>query len=252
MLRPPGDPNDSWVRGVSLNVARDAITQRWIGSGGVEQARPPRQYDPGPYNWFDLWETATASYISITLNRQLLQPIGERFPPLASRVRSWSKQRLIDELSHNNGARDFVLAAELLKRDITNDELLNLLESRLRDGNDAVLSEVVAAHQVSHFEAAIRLYLRHDFLGYGRSTSGFRTMSDVDLDFTDVAMEVLRENWHAEGAFRYAASHGSPADCRELKDLPPLPPVFQPFRDAALRNMRSRLRLDEDGNPIPH
>jgi hypothetical protein len=253
IVRQPGEPNAARITGVALNVARDAATQQWIGSGGIENPVPPRRFDAGKSNWFDLWETPTASFISITLNRQLPQPIPERFPPLVSRVGAWSVSRLLDELTRNTGAaRDSVLARELLTRDPTNDEFLDLLESRRRYENGVVLAELVAAHQVARFEAAIRQYLRHDFLGYYPVTSAFRIVDRSGVDFTDVAMEVLRENSRAEGAFWYAAVHGSPTDYRALKDLPRLSVVFQTSRDIQLREMRARLRLDEEGTPLPH
>jgi hypothetical protein len=254
--RAPGAENS--LLGVSLNVARDPLTQRWIGTGGIQTKSAPRQFGFDYWaNWIDFWETATASYLSVGINRQFSQLIPERFPPLESRVGTWSKQRLLQELAHQTGARrDSVLAQELMKRDVSNDELLVLLESRRRRENGAVLKAVAESGEMARFKAAVGEYLLNDFSGYltkSMTASGWRSVHDSDVNFTDVALEVLRENAFAGGAFTYVATHGTtPDDYRVLKDLPRRGGALQAYRDVELQKMRGRLRLDPDGNPLPH
>src|ERR1700722_16867476 len=90
---------------VYLDVARDAQTKRWIGAGGLMLPVPPLQLHTGPLNWIDLWETATASYLCAKFSACLgygipwyLRYIPERFPPLETRAKEWTTQRILDEL----------------------------------------------------------------------------------------------------------------------------------------------------------
>ena len=43
----------------------------------------------------------------------------------------------------------------------------------------------------------------------------------------------------------------TPGDYRILKDLPPLDITVMAERDIALQQMRKRIRLDDDANPLP-
>jgi hypothetical protein len=210
--RPPSA--ESTVLAVSLNVAMDPLTHRWIGTGGIQTKSGPRQFALGHWaNWIDFWETATASYLSLGIDRQFLQLIPERFPPLESRVGMWSKQRLLQELARQTGARrDSVLARELMKRDVSNDELLVLLESRRRRETGAVLKAVAESGEMTRFKVAVGEYLLKDSSGYltkSMAASGWRPVNDSDVNFTNVALEMLRENAFAGGAFTYVATHGT-------------------------------------------
>jgi hypothetical protein len=80
------------TNGVSLDVARDAQTKRWIGAGALRISHPPFQFDTGPLNSVDLWETANASYLCVKFSAMVaheppnMRWIPERFPPLEMRV----------------------------------------------------------------------------------------------------------------------------------------------------------------------
>jgi hypothetical protein len=108
-------------------------------------------------NYFDLWETDGASYLAATF-KSPTEGIGERFPPLTSRVGQWSKERLLDELAPGGFQavnRDRVLTEELLKRN----ELLLLLKRREPDPSGTILLTIVSAHQVTRFLRVIREYV---------------------------------------------------------------------------------------------
>lgn len=256
LLPPRSDGRTPPAQGVKLNLARDARTRQSIGAGGLLVNYGPRQFDLGFLSWIDLWETTAASYLSAGFSRHVtrfppnMRSIAERFPPLQTRAAQWSKQRILDALAPGSSLeRDRVLARELVKRDMAGEELLEVLQSRLRHENGALLQAVVAAQQVPRFEDAIRKYLRADHSGNTKllNPGAFRIVDQVqDVNFTDVAFEVLHEDPHAYGAFIYATDHGTTAgDYRALKDIP------RPLRDArdwALGRMRERLGLDEAGN----
>jgi hypothetical protein len=63
---------------------------------------------------------------------------------------------------------------------------------------------------------------------------------------------VLQQDVTADGAYNYAARHGESArDYLALKQaLPPPGALYGSMRYLALRDMRARLRLDDDGNPL--
>ena len=280
MLPFPGA--DVWPprpKGVALNIARDAQTQRWIGAGALLITSAPRQFDVGSMNWIDLWETATASYPCATFSQYATYEyphsmrIPERFPPLESRVEKWTKQRILDELSREpehldpthplNGVqiweradkRDRVLARELVRRDLTDEELFALLLSRRSNENGAVLQAIVDAGEVGRYSSTIRAFLQVDrggFNGKRLTSPGFAILRRAnETNFTDIAIQVLRQEIREDDAFQYAAEHGTTAaDYRALKELPRLREVFMSSRDYALAGMRKRLGLDEDGNPV--
>jgi hypothetical protein len=224
------------TNGVTLNVARDAQTQQWIGAGGLLIKYPPYQFDLGAMNSIDLWETTGASYLCVTFSAWTTRGppnmlwFPERFPPLETRVGRWTKKRLLDELSPAGAAtrarslwsgieRDRVLARELVRRELTEDEFLALLESRSRgrEDNGMVLEAVVRADQVRRFANEIRRYLQSD--SWPDTILGNHPFDIVgrakDVDFTDIAIEVLRRNAGAAAARRYAIAHGAA--------VPPLP-----------------------------
>ena len=231
---PGADVWPSRPKGVTLNIARDAQTGQLIAEGGLLIGYPPYQFDVGPMNWLDLWETESSSYLSATFSMwatkeypHSLRSIPERFPPLESRVAQWSKKRILDELSREpepkvhwiaarfawerDDLRDRVLARELLKRDPTDEEMLAALRRRTAD-NGAVLQAVVDAKRVGRYSYAIREYLRLDVwpVGMGIGAHGFDIVRPVaDVDFTDVALDVVREHPRADAARRYAVAHGA-------------------------------------------
>jgi hypothetical protein len=212
--------------GVSLNVASDPYTHRWIGAGGLLIRYFPRQFDMGYLNWIDLWETATASYLSVTFRMDLDEHpastsrlIAERFPPLEARIGQWSKLRILDELgSVGSMPRDRVLARELVRRDLTGDELLAALRKREFKENGELLHAVVDARLAPHFVGAIREYLLANPWSNDRSLhpDPFNIVGQAEgVDFTDVALEVIRQGARSDGAFRYAVAHGGiPPDMR--------------------------------------
>jgi hypothetical protein len=249
------------VKSIALEISRDPQTQQWIGSGGFLVNLMPRQFDAGPPNWLDFWDTPSASYLSATFNVPWLDGplnmrlVAERFPPLESRVGQWSKKRLLDELgTRGSEERDNILARELVKRDLTEDELLPVLQSRLRYENGALLQAVVLAGQAPRLAGAIRKYLQVDRWGNTKSLSPhpFQIVSRAEgVNFTDAALDVLRQYPGAYTAFFYAAEHGTTAaDYRVLQELPRPNDAFGRACDRALQEMRKRLGLDDDGNPI--
>lgn len=259
LLPPRSDGRTPPAKGVTLNVARDPYTQQWVGAGGILLDYAPRQFDVGSMNWFDLWETAAASYLAATFSQfamplfpSNMRSIAERFPPLESRVGQWSKKRILDELGpggFNAAFRDRVLANELLKRDLTDDELLSVLRRRQPDQSGAVLWAVVQAHQVSRFARAIRKYLEGD-CSHLKGNNPFDVIRGTDeVNFTEVAIDVLQQGCRADAPFRYAAAHGTVADYRALSELPRL--ELWHGREIELSLMRNRLGLTEDGNPRP-
>jgi hypothetical protein len=70
------------------------------------------------------------------------------------------------------------------------------------------------------------------------------------VNFTDAALDVLRQHSGAYRAFVYATTHGGPADYRVLKGLPCPADYAAPACGQALLDMRARLGLDADGNPL--
>lgn len=251
------------AKGLTLNLARDPRTQLSIGAGGLLVDYGPRQFDVGLLNWLDLWDTTTASYLSVSFSLYAtpgfpsnMRSIAERFPPLQSRVGQWSKKRLLDELGRGGTVeRDRVVARELTKRDLTEDELLTVLQSRGQAENGELLRALVEAHQVLRFSGAIRKCLEEDRRGSGKSSTPHHPFEIVgrtdEVDFTDVALKVLSQEPHADAAFSYAAAHGSTsADYCALKKVPRLENGRQAGRDYALQRMRKRLSFDEDGNPM--
>jgi hypothetical protein len=181
-----------------------------------------------------------------------MRTIGERFPPLESRVRQWSKKRILDELSpggFDSSGRDRVLAKELLKRDLTEDELLAALGRRERDDSGTLLFAVVEAHQVSRFSPAIREYLERGHFSQGKTNNPFDIVGRTDeVNFTDVALSVLRADYRANAAFRYVAAHGTTlAEYEALAELPLVDAGYG--REWDLSKMRQRLGLVENSNP---
>lgn len=250
------------AKGVTLNIARDPRTGLTIGAGGLLIDYFPRQFDVGLLNWMDLWDTTAASYISVSFSLYAtpgfppnMRSIPERFPPLESRARQWSKKRLLDELGPGRTAeRDRVLARELTKRDLSADELLALFRRREHAENGELLRALVDAHQTARFADAIRQYLHEVRGGDGKSPTPhpFEIVDRTgEVDFTGVALAVLSQEPRADAAFRYAAAHGTtPEDYRRLKKVPRLEGGRQSWRDYTLQIMRKRLGLDEAGNPL--
>lgn len=262
------------TNGATLNLARDAVTKQWFGTGSLLITRPPFQFDVGSLNWIDLWETTGASYLCVSFSGFVaygppnMRWIPERFPPLETRVPQWTKQKMIDELSlisdsdtaiprqlvqwNRQEARDRALARELMRREVGEGELRTLLEVR-RSGsreNGEVLQAVVDSGRTAQFSNAIRDYLRGD-PGEGNTMQLERPAFEIvtrtkDANFTDAALEVLRRKANASGAFTYVIEHGeTPDDYRFLAGLSRRYP-----EEAALRRMRSRLKLDANGDPL--
>jgi hypothetical protein len=228
----PAPDNKRWphpASGVVLNVAKDVQTRQWIGAGGLRILLPPRDFDIGSGNSVDLWETTTANYLCVTFSPFItfgypwkLRWTPERFPPLETRVGGWTKKRLLDELvpagdaprvhsPWQNMDRDRILARELIKRDLTGDQFLAILESRGRSDNGAVLQAVVDSDQVQRFADAIRKNLASDcWPDTKEGQHPFDILLRVKgIDFTDVALEVLRQHSNAAAARRYAIAHGA-------------------------------------------
>jgi hypothetical protein len=256
LLPPRPDGKTPPAKGVTVNIARDPYTQQWVGAGGLLINYFPRQFDYGYMNWFDLWEASNQSYLAASFSQYAIseyppdmRSIAERFPPLASRVGQWSKERLLNELAHAGGfgtsVRDRVLSKELLRRDMTGDELLLLLKRRTPDESGTVLRTIVDTHQVPRFVRAIREYLRSAGGGENKANNPFDIIRrDDQADFTDAAIEVLRLDNRANPAFRYAAAHGTTlADYNALAELPPLDASYG--REWYLSEMRRRLGLSQ-------
>lgn len=183
--------------------------------------------------------------------------ISERFPPLESRVGQWSKKRLLDELGHGGLlARDRILARELAKRDLTDDELLAVFASRWMFENGALLQAVVDAGQAGRYAGAIRKYLLTyqpaDDKSRYPNPDPFKIVSRAkDANISDATLDQLRQVHAAYGTFIEAAAHGAtPDDYRALKERPCPDDALTPACGRALREMRKRLGLDEDGNPL--
>jgi hypothetical protein len=254
LLPPPADGGTPPAKGVTVNVAKDAYTGRWIGAGGFPNKSVPRQIDVGPLNWFDLLQSADGSYLAAGFS-QFDTPgrsIPERFPPLESRLGKWPTQRILDELGHGGFAaapRDRILAKELMRRPVTDEELLEVLKRRKTDVSGALLYVIVEEHQVAHFEGAIRRYLQAD-RGCGQCNEPFTILSRCgEVNFTDVALEVLRLGNVTYAPFTYVSDHGTTAaDYNALQELRPSYPFGHEY---LLERMRRRLGLAEDGTPKP-
>jgi hypothetical protein len=256
LFRPSTDAPIFVLTKVMVSTATDPLTHQQIGTGGLLYAGAPRQFDPGPLNWLDFWETASASYLSATFVKFSLsiKHVPERFPSLAARAATWTKEHILEVL--NSGtipARDGILTRELLKRDVTDDEMLALFRRPRPADNLRVMDAVIDMRQTKRFENAIRRYLSGLQRDYGLSkrmgldAQVFALLRPVpDVDFTQEALSLALRDSGAGYAFGYAAARARSADAyRQLKSI-------APFREFELKSMRTRLGLDEDGNPIPH
>jgi hypothetical protein len=250
------------AEGIVLNIGFDPHTQQRTGFGTFLERPIPRQMAVEPFARLDLWVTTTANFLSVSFSTRAtpdfppnMRGIAERFPPLESRVVEWTTRHILDDLrAVGERGRDRVLARELMKRDARPDELLAVLEERWQRENGELLLAVLEAHQTRRYADAIRRYLPRD--------SGMDAMSltphpfdlvgrTSEVNFTDVALGVLRQDPLSTAAFRYALANGTtPADYRVLKDLQH-PEYSQLRRDPDLRRMRERLGLNEDGDPLP-
>ena len=235
LLPPRSDGQTPPAKGVTVNIARDPYTHQRVGAGGVLMNYMPRQFDIG--------------YLNFPSN---MRSIPERFPPLESRVGQWSNKRILDELipgGFRKSNRDRVLANELLRRNLTDDELLSVLNRRKPDVSGIVLRTVVEEHQVVRFAGAIRRYLQGDRAGENKANLPFDIVDRTDeANFTEVALDVLRQDCRASPAFRYVAAHGTTlADYRALAELPCLEEWH--WREWYLSEMRRRLGLIEDSMP---
>jgi len=243
-----------------------AIRRRTSGSalaGFRSAAGFPGSSTGGAENWFDLCETPTASYLCVSHNMGWpasahfgTRLIPERFPPLESRVGQWSRKRLLDDLSHPGiPARDLILARELAKRELTEEELLALFDSRLHLENGALLQALVEADEAGRYAGAIRKYLLtyRAFGGKGHTPDPgpFQFLSRAkDANFDSDTLHRLGEARAAYDAFLKAAAHGTtPGDYRAMKERPCPADSLAPACGRALQEMRQRLALDEDGNP---
>lgn len=263
LLPPATDGHTPPATGVTVNIARDPRDGRWIGAGGFLIKYAPRQFDFGSLNWFDLWQSADGSYLAAGFHEfqtfaspRNMRGIAERFPPLEARVGSWSKGRILEELGHGGvfeALRDSILARELLKRAVTNEELLAVLERRRPDESGALLNVIVQERHVKRFEGAIHEYLRDDS-GCGKCNEAFNIVRRSDeVDFTDVALDVVRREHDSvspitAAPFVYVTDHGTAADYKALLDLPSSQRVAHKFY---LEMMRQRLGLAEESNPKP-
>ncbi len=238
---------------VVLTLARDPHTGLRIGAGGLNIPSIPRQFETGNGNWLDLWETATASYLSVTFRCQHtpgfptgMKEIAERFPPLEVRAQQWTKPHLIREIGSGSpslfpGNRAYVLARELAKRDLTEAELASVRPGSARN---ALLGVLVETRQVARYSRPIQKWLLEEtrWTGKGPVDLFMGVNRTQEADFTAAALEVLRREPRVEGAFRYAASHGSTeADYRALLSLPN--PWKNRNREDQLEQMRRRLGL---------
>jgi hypothetical protein len=135
--------------------------------------------------------------------------------------------------------------------------LLAVFESRSVAENGALLQAIVDAGRAGRYAGAIRKYLA-TFRRVGAVKrlypfpDPFKIVSEArDVDFTDAALDKLRQDPDDYGALLYAATHGAtPADYRALKERPCLDDALAPACGRALREMRKRLGLDADGNPL--
>jgi hypothetical protein len=251
LLRAPrADRRIPVIKSVQLNVGVDPNGQRRIGSGALVLNTIPRQFARGPDASFYLWDAKDASYLSMTLQEYItldypadMRRIGERFPPLTERAKQWSKQRLIDELTPGGFDamdRDRILTAELLTRNVADDELLALLKRRKPDFSGAVIIGIVDLDQVYRFSAPIREYLRTVVDPIRLDNNPFKELNRIsEPNFTDAAIDALHKNVHATPAFQYAANHGTTiAEYESLAALPPLPEQV-----SYLEQMRRRLGI---------
>jgi hypothetical protein len=259
LLPPTADGRSPAAKGVTVNVAKDAYTGRWIGAGGFPNKPIPRQIDIGLLNWLDLWQSADSSYLAAGFRqfdtpgfRWEMRSIAERFPPLESRVGNWSTRRILDELGHGGfdaDRRDRILAKELMRRPVTDEELLEVLMRRKPDLSGELLFVIVQEHQVAHFEGAIHKYLQAD-RGCGQCNEPFTLLSNSgEVNFTDVALEVLRRGPVDYAPFAYVSDHGTTA--AEYKALLEVRPRYPFGYEYLLQRMRPRLGLAEDGSPKP-
>jgi hypothetical protein len=136
-----------------------------------------------------------------------------------------------------------------MRRPVTDEELLEVLKRRKTDVSGALLYVIVEEHQVAHFEGAIRRYLQAD-RGCGQCNEPFTILSRCgEVNFTDVALEVLRLGNVTYAPFTYVSDHGTTAaDYNALQELRPSYPFGHEY---LLERMRRRLGLAEDGTPKP-
>jgi len=259
LLPPAADGRTPPAKGVTVNIAKDSYGGRSIGAGWFLINYVPRQFDIGPLNWFDLWRSPEGSYFAAGFSQFVtpgfpwtMRSIPERFPPLESRVGNWTKQHILDELGHGGfsaDSRDRILAKELMRREVTDEELLDVLRRRQPDVSGALLFVIVQEHQVAHFADAIREYLQGN-RGCGMCNEAFDILSRSDeVNFTSVALEVLRRGRVHRPPYAYVSEHGTTAaDYNALQELRPSYP-FGP--EYLLERMRRRLGLAEDGTPRP-
>lgn len=261
LLAPTGsDPSTRAARGVSINIARDSVHRQTIAAGGLSIAYFPIQFDLGLLNWFDLRETAGSSFLSVGFSQHVLyelpanlRSINERFPLLEKRVPGWTKQRLIRELDHHANLltqlRDQILTKELLRRELTDDEMLTMLRSRDHDPNLTLLRAIVQTRQTLRYAGALRAYLETAKAGgyWGQDSAFGAVEPSAEANFTDVALSVLRRNPKAAPAFFYAARRGTTeGDYSALSEVSQVENSQQ--RQEALSRMRSRLGLPAEAS----
>ena len=259
LLPPAADGRTPPAKGVTVNIAKDAYTRRWVGAGGLLINYLPRQFDVGYLNWFDLWQSAGASYFAAGFSQYAtpgypwnMRSIPERFPPLESRVGNWTTQRILDELGPGGffaGFRDSILAEELMRRPVTDDELLAVLNRRKSDASGVLLRVIVQEHQVARFAGAIGKYLQGD-RGCGKCNEAFDILKrSYEVNFTDVALEVLRRGPVRHAPFAYVSDRGTTA--ADYNALLALRPSYPFGHEYLLKIMRQRLGLPDDGTPKP-
>jgi hypothetical protein len=252
LLPPAADGRTPPATSITANVAVDFLTGRLIGAGWFSMSYVPRQFDTGPSDWFDLWGSDDSSYLAAGFARFAAKgyswdmSIPERFPPLEARVGNWPTQRILDELSHGGFAadsRDRILGRELMRREVAGEELLEVLRRRQPDVSGALLFVIVGEHQVAHFAGVIREYLRDD-RGCGLCNEAFDIVGKSDeVNFTDVALEVLRRGHVSLAPFAYVSDHGTTAaDYDALAELRPSYPFGHEY---LLERMRRRLGLPQ-------
>ena len=188
--------------------------------------------------------------------------IPERFPPLSDRVKSWSSPQIRAEVGRHvrpfndspdfTGDRDRILIAELARRGLTDDDIINLLGSPEVAPEDRLLALILALDDAGAtplvkrvFTQALEIYRRLGPQGNDSVTRLFKAAANrhCEANVESQALDVLREGVFQRGPLSYLASCSTSGETVAALGSMRLPtPDLEEQREFTLQSIRRRIK----------
>jgi len=208
-------------------------------------------------------------YLSLVVGKSLTRGyfaaaprIPERFPPLSDRVKSWSSAQIRAQVGRRvrpfndgpdfTGDRDRILIAELARRGLTDDDIIELLRGPEVSPEDRLLALIFALDDAGAtplvrrvFTQALEIYERLGPQGDDSVTRLFKAAANKHCvaNVESQALDVLRAGVFQEGPLAYLSQcSASSATVAVLGSMRLASPDLEAQREFAIQNIGRRIK----------